>query len=79
MQETSAVEITSDPDGKQDLLHCEALRLFSTGRYRDTIRCLDKVIERGQSKDALVWKGLALQRLMRKDEAVCCYERALEG
>ncbi|MDE1861467.1 MAG: tetratricopeptide repeat protein [Thaumarchaeota archaeon] len=64
-------------DEEMDQLYDEGLFLYLAERYEDAIKCYDQIIEISPSKVALVWKGLALQRLLRKDEAVRCYEKAL--
>ena len=59
-------------------LYDEGILFFCTGKYEESIECFDKIIAiNPASKIALGYKGLALQKLNRPQEAVRCYEKAL--
>ncbi len=61
-----------------NFLYDEGIFLFCTGKYEESIACFDKIIEiNPASKIAMGYKGLALQKLKRPQEAVQCYEKAL--
>ena len=59
-------------------LHDEAVFLFCSGKYEESIECFDRIISiNPTSMVAFGYKGLALQKLKRHQEAVHCYEKAL--
>ena len=59
-------------------LYDEAVFLFCSGKYEESIECFDRIISTNPaSMIAFVYKGLALQKLKRHQEAVHCYEKAL--
>ena len=61
-----------------NLLYERGISLFCSGKYEEAIVYFDKIIEtRPSSKIAFAFKGLALQRLKRGNEAAQCYEKAL--
>jgi hypothetical protein len=72
----------TSPQGKatQDQRDFEnAAAAQSMGLYNESLAYYDRILARNQS-NFLAWydKGMALSKLDRHDEAVVCYERALE-
>ncbi|MDE2589485.1 MAG: tetratricopeptide repeat protein [Patescibacteria group bacterium] len=60
------------------LLYDEAVFLFCSDKYEESIECFDRIISiNPASMVAFCYKGLALQKLKRHQEAVHCYEKAL--
>jgi tetratricopeptide (TPR) repeat protein len=59
-------------------LYDKGVLFFCTGKFEESIKCFDKIIAiNPASKIALGYKGLALLKLKRHQEAVRCYEKAL--
>lgn len=68
----------SIPTEEINFLYDEGVFLFCTGRYEESIECFDKIISiNPASMIAFGYKGLALQKLRRHQEAIQCYEKAL--
>lgn len=61
-----------------NFLYDEGVFFFCTGKYEEAIACYDKIISiNPSSMIAFGYKGLALQKLRRHQEAIQCYEKAL--
>lgn len=59
-------------------LYDDGVFLFCTGKYEESIECFDKIISiNPDSMIAFGYKGLALQKLRRHQEAIQCYEKVL--
>lgn len=66
------------PNEEVNFLYDEAILFFCTGKYEESIECFDKIIlQNPDSMAAFGYKGLALQKLKRHQEAIQCYEKAL--
>ena len=57
----------------------ECLKLFESGKYEETIKCYEKVIEI-EPDNARAWynKGLACIAVNRHDEGTMCLDKAVE-
>ena len=61
-----------------NFLYDKGILFFCTGKYEESIECFDKIIViNPTSKIASGYKGLALLKLNRHQEAIRCYEKAL--
>ena len=59
-------------------LYDEAIFLFCSGKFEESIGCFDRIISiNPTSMIAFGYKGLALQKLKRHQEAIHCYEKVL--
>lgn len=80
MQENTSLRKNIDQFPTEELtyLYDDGIFLFCAGKYEESIGCFDKIIEGNPaSKIALTYKGLALQKLRRTQEAAQCYRKAL--
>lgn len=65
-------------DEEVNSLYDDAIFLFCSGKYEESIECFDRIISiNPASMVAFGYKGLALQKLKRHQEAVHCYQKAL--
>lgn len=72
------VHAEKNTDEEVRSLYDEAVFLFCSGKYEESIECFDRIISMNPaSMIAFGYKGLALQKLKRHQEAVHCYEKAL--
>ena len=59
-------------------LYDDGIFLFCTGKYEEAIAYFDRIISiNPDSMIAFGYKGLVLQKLMRHQEAIQCYEKVL--
>ena len=80
MQENESLTTYKEqfPFDEINALYDKGIFLYCVGNYEESIECFNKIISMNPaSKVAFGYKGLALRKLNRHQDAVQCYKKAL--
>ncbi|MGI0088467.1 MAG: tetratricopeptide repeat protein [Nitrosotalea sp.] len=78
----ASVHLTKEPgkisDDEINAIYDEGNFFLCSGKYEEAIKCYDLILgSNPYSKTALGYKGLALLKLNRREDATRCYQKAL--